>query len=71
MFTGGTQNGPMAAGARSNITHPREGASAKPAGASPLTLDADAGNDLQATGTRLVLRFDAEQVVNNPLPAQG
>ncbi len=36
-----------------------------------LTLDADAGNDLQATGTRLVLRFDAEQVVNNPLPAQG
>ena len=29
------------------------------------TLDVDAGNALQATGTKITLRFDAEQVVNN------
>ena len=33
------------------------------------TLDVDAGNALQATGTKITLRFDAEQVVNNtPAP---
>ena len=31
-----------------------------------VTLDAHAGNALQATGTRIALRFDAVQVVNNP-----
>ncbi|HEY0118117.1 MAG TPA: TasA family protein [Cellulomonas sp.] len=33
------------------------------------TLDLDAGNALQASGTKITLRFDAEQVVNNtPAP---
>ncbi len=32
------------------------------------TFDADAGNAFQGKGVSIALRFDAEQVVNNPTP---
>jgi spore coat-associated protein N len=35
------------------------------------TLDLDAGNAVQATGTKITLRLDAEQVVNNTPPPAG